>query len=366
MKKSHLLWLLLFTSYSLSKAQNVGINSTGAAPDNSAMLDVSSTTKGFLMPRMTVAQMMAIPSPVAGLMVFNTECGVLQFYNGSYWVKIPNATYQTTAINSQTFSYTGAVQNFIVPACITSVNLKVWGAGGGGSGSDGGSGGTVGGGGAYSTSTVSVSPGDVLQIYVGQGGRLGASAVSNSGGGSTSWGYCVGGSGGNAGSTGTSGAGGGGGGSSAVYNSTTATVLNVAGGGGGAGGAGNAVGNKNGGGGGAGGQNGSIGGTGATGGATGGNTTCVGQNGTNRGAADGGGSGGGGGGYTNGGAAGVVNTAISDYGAGGGGGGNSYGTVTIGSNQTPGNSADTDLCAGCATGGAIATNGTNGMVKIYW
>ena len=34
-------------------SQNVGINSTGAAPDASAMLDVSSTTKGFLMPRMT-------------------------------------------------------------------------------------------------------------------------------------------------------------------------------------------------------------------------------------------------------------------------------------------------------------------------
>lgn len=366
MKKLQFLLFILFINTILSKAQNVGINGTGAAPDNSAMLDVSATNKGFLMPRMTLAQMQAIPSPVAGLMVYNTDCGTFQFYNGSYWVKLSTVAYPPATTSSQTFSYTGSVQNFVVPACITSVTLKVWGAGGGGSGHDGGSGGAAGGGGAYSTNTVSVSPGDVLQIYVGQGGRLGASAVTGTGGGATAYGYCIGGSGGNTGSVGSSGAGGGGGGSSAVYNSTTLVLLNAAGGGGGAGGAGNVVGNKNGGAGGGGGQAGLIGGTGATGGAAGGNATCVGQNGANRGAADGGGSGGGGGGYTNGGAAGVVNTAIADYGAGGGGGGNSLGTVTIGALQTPGNSADTDLCAGCAAGGAVVTNGGNGMVKIYW
>ena len=366
MKKSSLLPFLLFICNSIIIAQNVGINSSGAAPDNSAMLDVSSTTKGFLMPRMTTAQMQLITSPVSGLMVFNTDCGTIQFYNGSYWVKISTVTYPTSTTSSQTFSYTGSVQNFVVPACVTNVTLKVWGAGGGGGGHDGGSGGAAGGGGAYSTNTVSVNPGDVLQIYVGLGGRLGTSAVTNSGGGATAFGYCVGGSGGNAGSVGTSGGGGGGGGSSAVYNSTTSVALNVAAGGGGGGGAGNVAGNKNGGAGGGGGQSGSIGGTGAAGGAAGGNATCVGQNGANRGAADGGGSGGGGGGYTNGGAAGSVNTAISDYGGGGGGGGNSLGTITVGSAQTPGNSADADLCVGCGAGGAVSTNGGNGMVKIYW
>lgn len=366
MKKSLFILLIIFVMSRLSPAQNVGINSSGTAPDNSAMLDVSSTTKGFLMPRMTIAQMMAIPSPVAGLMVFNTDCGLVQFYSGSYWVKISNVSTTASSISSQTFSYTGAVQNFNVPACVTSVTIKSWGGGGGGSGHDGGSGGASGGGGAYSTNTVSVTPGDVLQIYVGQGGRLGQSAVTNTGGGATAYGYCIGGSGGNAGSVGSSGGGGGGGGSSAVYNSTTATVLNVAGGGGGAGGAGNSAGNKNGGAGGGGGQAGSTGGTGATGGAAGGNATCVGQNGANRGANDGGGSGGGGGGYTNGGAAGVVNTAIADYGAGGGGGGNSLGTTTAGSAATPGNSADADLCGGCAVGGGVITNGGNGVVKIYW
>ncbi|HSH65662.1 MAG TPA: hypothetical protein VLB84_07660, partial [Bacteroidia bacterium] len=165
MKTSHFffyLLMILFISSSVSLAQNVGINATGAAPDNSAMLDVSSTTKGFLMPRMTIAQMQAIPSPVAGLLVYNSDCGILQYYNGSYWVKIAIPSYQSSN-SSQTFSYTGSVQNFIVPACVTNVTLKVWGGGGGGSGHDGGSGGAAGGGGAYSTNTVSVSPGDVLQ-----------------------------------------------------------------------------------------------------------------------------------------------------------------------------------------------------------
>ena len=366
MKKLYLILSVLLVNNFTFIAQNVGINSSGAAPDNSAMLDISSTSKGFLMPRMTSAQMLAIPSPVVGLMVYNTDCNVIQYYNGSIWARVITTTYSSTTTSSQTFSYTGSTQTFNVPACVTSVTIKVWGAGGGGGGHDGGSGGATGGGGAYSTVTKSVTPGDVLQVYIGQGGRAGSSAVTNTGGGATAIGYGAGGSGGNAGGTGTSGGGGGGGGSSAVVNSTSSTILVVAAGGGGGGGAGNVGGQKNGGAGGAGGVNGSTGGSGATGGATGGNSTAAGGNATNRGTPDGGGPGGGGGGYTNGGAPGIFYSVTPDYGAGGGGGGNSYGTITLGSGATPGNSADADLCAGCATGGAAATVGTNGYVKIYW
>jgi hypothetical protein len=49
------------------------------------MLDVSSTTKGFLPPRMTTAQRDAISSPPAGLVIYNTSTNVLNFYNGSAW-----------------------------------------------------------------------------------------------------------------------------------------------------------------------------------------------------------------------------------------------------------------------------------------
>jgi hypothetical protein len=69
-------------------AQSVGINSDGSAPNSSAMLDVSSTSKGFLPPRMTQVQRNAISSPVAGLIVWCSNCGVsgeLQVYNGTAW-----------------------------------------------------------------------------------------------------------------------------------------------------------------------------------------------------------------------------------------------------------------------------------------
>jgi hypothetical protein len=67
----------------LSFNAGVGINTT--APDASAALDVSSTTKGFLPPRMTSDQISAIASPSAGLIVYNSTINKLQYYDGSVW-----------------------------------------------------------------------------------------------------------------------------------------------------------------------------------------------------------------------------------------------------------------------------------------
>lgn len=60
----------------------------GARADahSSAALDVQSTTKGFLPPRMTQAQRDLIGSPQAGLIVFNTDTNQLNQYNGAAWV----------------------------------------------------------------------------------------------------------------------------------------------------------------------------------------------------------------------------------------------------------------------------------------
>ena len=69
-------------------AQNIGINSTGATPDPSAMLDVSSTTGGVLVPRMTSAQRNAIASPATGLIVFDTNTASFYYYDGSAWVNL--------------------------------------------------------------------------------------------------------------------------------------------------------------------------------------------------------------------------------------------------------------------------------------
>ncbi len=60
-------------------------------PDASAQLDISSTTKGFLPPRITASQRQAITNPAAALMIWCTNCGKSgewQGYNGSSWVNL--------------------------------------------------------------------------------------------------------------------------------------------------------------------------------------------------------------------------------------------------------------------------------------
>ena len=63
-----------------------------AAPDASAILEAESTTKGFLMPRMTTAQRDAISSPAANLIVSNTETDGLDTYNGTRWFRLSQAS----------------------------------------------------------------------------------------------------------------------------------------------------------------------------------------------------------------------------------------------------------------------------------
>jgi hypothetical protein len=60
-----------------------GINTN--TPDQSAILDVYSTNKGFLPPRLTTAQRDAIATPAAGLMIYNTTVNCLQWWNGTVW-----------------------------------------------------------------------------------------------------------------------------------------------------------------------------------------------------------------------------------------------------------------------------------------
>lgn len=60
----------------------MGNNSTG---DPSALLTLTSTTKGFLPPRMTTTQKNAIASPATGLVVYDSTTNKLQCYNGSTW-----------------------------------------------------------------------------------------------------------------------------------------------------------------------------------------------------------------------------------------------------------------------------------------
>ncbi|MCP4183054.1 MAG: hypothetical protein GY761_07020, partial [Hyphomicrobiales bacterium] len=84
MKKTTILTTVLVI-LSLGLSAQVGINADGSSPDGSAMLDVKSSDKGMLVPRMTTAQRTAIASPATGLFVFDSTTGSFWFYGGSAW-----------------------------------------------------------------------------------------------------------------------------------------------------------------------------------------------------------------------------------------------------------------------------------------
>src|ERR1700733_12214728 len=78
---------MLATNY--LNAQGIAINTDGSSADGSAMLDIKSTTRGMLAPRMTAAQRGAISSPATGLLVYQTDGSKgFYYYDGFEWQNI--------------------------------------------------------------------------------------------------------------------------------------------------------------------------------------------------------------------------------------------------------------------------------------
>lgn len=71
MKKFNLLVVLFILLFTTQVRAQIGINTT--EPDGSAALDIVSSDKGILIPRMTTVQKIAIPSPASGLLVYDTD-----------------------------------------------------------------------------------------------------------------------------------------------------------------------------------------------------------------------------------------------------------------------------------------------------
>ncbi|NRA11937.1 MAG: hypothetical protein HRT57_08280, partial [Crocinitomicaceae bacterium] len=84
---------------------------------------------------------------------------------------------QTTYLNSST-GQTGTIQTYIVPGGVTLIQIEAWGAQGGDQG------GFTGGLGAYISGEFAVTPGETIDILVGQRGITGSGSASGGGGGS--------------------------------------------------------------------------------------------------------------------------------------------------------------------------------------
>ena len=80
--------LLLLFAHSFARAQAVAINNDGCTAHPSAILDVKSTDKGVLIPRMTTAQRTAIAAPASGLLVYDSDIKGFWFYSGTAWVSL--------------------------------------------------------------------------------------------------------------------------------------------------------------------------------------------------------------------------------------------------------------------------------------
>jgi uncharacterized protein (TIGR02145 family) len=84
MKTIIIILCTLLISININVYSQVAINTYGSSPDPSAMLDVQSTTKGVLLPRLTNAERDAIAAPVAGLVIYNTDVLGFQIYDGEW------------------------------------------------------------------------------------------------------------------------------------------------------------------------------------------------------------------------------------------------------------------------------------------
>ncbi|MBN1198379.1 MAG: hypothetical protein JXA23_03430, partial [Bacteroidales bacterium] len=88
------LFTCLIHSYLL--VAQVSINTDGTFPDNSAMLDVKAFNRGIILPRLSTATRDLIPSPETGLLIFNSTENQVNYYNGTYWVKVESEITSTS------------------------------------------------------------------------------------------------------------------------------------------------------------------------------------------------------------------------------------------------------------------------------
>ncbi len=124
-KNSILTIIVIMLSYNASLMAQVGIGTT--APDSSSMLDIQSTAKGLLIPRMTLTERNNIPSPAQGLMVYQTDnTPGFYYYNGSTWSAIAVAEDDKWTVQGNNM-YNANTGNVGIGTTTPSANLDIEG-----------------------------------------------------------------------------------------------------------------------------------------------------------------------------------------------------------------------------------------------
>ena len=98
--KTLILLCLFFLSGFTGFGQSVGINEDGSVPDPSALLDVKSTSRGMLIPRMSSGERTAILNPGEGLLVYDNETATFWFYKAVGWTELVSGGRGTPSWNT--------------------------------------------------------------------------------------------------------------------------------------------------------------------------------------------------------------------------------------------------------------------------
>ncbi len=121
MKKIIILLAMLFsvTCY----AQNVGIGTL--TPDASAQLHISSTNKGLIIPRMTTAEKLLIPTPADGLMVYDTDIKNFWYYDlaAATWKELNSLNVLPVGTTDNTLRHDGS--SWVTDAYLTNTGSRV-------------------------------------------------------------------------------------------------------------------------------------------------------------------------------------------------------------------------------------------------
>ena len=82
----HFFFIVLGLLFADTLKAQVGLGTI--TPDTNAVIDIASTSKGILIPRMSTASRNLIVAPATGLMIFNTTTVAFNYWNGTSWISM--------------------------------------------------------------------------------------------------------------------------------------------------------------------------------------------------------------------------------------------------------------------------------------